>query len=88
MQGGACKFPVIWFKSVKPFHANRFLLHILLTMGEYENDPQLIGDGDLLNLFKRSGLMPQNGHGPLSVAVIAITWQYILEQLRFLPDGS
>ena len=81
------KIPVIWFNSVKPFHANRFLLHILLTMGEYENEPQLIGDGHLLNAFKRSGLVPLDGH-PLTEAVITITRRYILEQLYFLPGGS
>ena len=34
--------PVVWYNLVRPTQANRFLLHVLYGMGEFDNEVNLL----------------------------------------------
>jgi AAA domain len=79
--------PVVWYNSVKPTQPNRWLIHLLLSMGEFDNEMNLLGYGDMVDCFVRAKLL-----GPSSEThesdVRVLTKRYIVEQLVFLPGGS
>jgi predicted GIY-YIG superfamily endonuclease len=79
--------PVVWYNSVKPTHTNRWLVHLLLSMGEFDNEMNLLGYGDIVDCFVRAKLI---GVDPRTheTDVRLLAKRYILEQLVFLPGST
>jgi hypothetical protein len=81
------EMPVVWFNSIKPTQANRWLIHIILSMGEFDNEMNLFGHGTLRECFIQAKLLhPDRVNWESSIENIAR--RYILEQLVYLPGGS
>jgi predicted GIY-YIG superfamily endonuclease len=79
--------PVIWFTTIKPVHTERFLIHVLLSMGSYVNELELMATGSLRKAFLLAGLFDEIS-ADLSPSVNRLTKRYILEQLKNQPGGS
>jgi len=79
--------PVVWFNSVKPSESVRWLVHVLLSMGEYDCEAGLLGSGNMVKNFVRAGLVRSDlAHREEDVRTL--TKRYVLEQLVFLPGGT
>ncbi len=52
--------PVIWLSSIKPIHTNRFLIHVLLSLGDYNNEFELLEGGSLRNAFIKAKLLDED----------------------------
>ena len=48
--------PVMLFNTVHPTQANCFLIHILLSIGEFENQMKLMDNGDIKEAYKQAVL--------------------------------
>ena len=79
--------PVVWFNSVKPSESVRWLVHILLSMGEYDCEAGLLGSGNMIKNFIRAGLV-RSDRAFREEDVRNLTRRYVLEQLVFLPGGT
>ena len=81
------RLPVVWFNSVKPSEPVRWLVHLLLSMGEFDCEAGLLESADMVKNFTRAGLIRQ-GRVNRQEDVCALTRRYVLEQLVFLPGGT
>jgi len=86
---GATKqqLPVTWFNSVKPTQPNRFLLHILLSMGNFDNELNLLSGISIRDCFVQAELIDANPDR-IEQSIDNLTRRYIVEQLVYLPGGS
>ena len=81
------KLPIIWFNSVKPGEPVRWLIHLLISMGEFDCEANLLGCGDMVQNFTRANLLREgNVHRQEDVANLAR--RYVEEQLVYLPGGT
>lgn len=71
--------PVVWFNPTKPLHATRFLIHILLSMGSFENEMELFTKGSFADSFIYARLFDP-AHAEESVN--ELTRNYVMNQLR------
>jgi len=77
--------PVIWCTNIRPTEPTRFILHLLLTLGRFDNELDLLNKGSLrqamiyANLFDPS--RPQE-------SIDALLSTYITEQLIYIPGSS
>ena len=77
--------PVIWFTSVRPSFTGRFLIHILLSMGEFHDEMQLMQGGSIKEAFVTAGLIVR---GDEETSVRKMLRRYVVEQLCHLPGGA
>ncbi len=82
---GRVDLPVTWYNYVRPTQPNRFLIHILLSMGEFENEMKVMDNADIKQAYERAGLF--NRMRP-EQSIEKLMRRYIREQLVFLPGGS
>jgi len=82
--------PIIVFKPVKPNQTNRFLIHLLLSLGTYSNELQLFSCSNIVESFQRAQLLTIENlqNSPTIQDVFHITRRYILEQLLYIPGGT
>jgi len=82
--------PIIVYKPAKPNQTNRFLIHVLLSLGTYSNELQLFNSSNLVDSFRQAQLLLSRDHNvqPSIEDVCHITRRYILEQLLFIPGGT
>jgi predicted GIY-YIG superfamily endonuclease len=81
------ELPFPLFNVVKPTQANRFLIHLLLSMGSFDNEGQLYQGNCMKHFFFNAGLIP-NRTSASEIEVIAITKKFVMEQLLFVPGGT
>ena len=87
ISGAESKLPVIWFNNVKPTQRNRWLLHILYSMGYFDNELNLLSCFTLQESYQKAKLLSQD-RLLWKNDVECILKKYILEQLVFLPGGT
>ena len=76
--------PVIWFSNIKPNCPHKFLLHVLLSLGYYDNEVDLYHSGSLRSAYVHAGLYdPSEPQTSLNL----LTKRYTTEQLCHLPGG-
>ena len=81
------KLPIVWFNSVKPSEPVRWLIHLLISMGEFDCEAGLLGCGDMVQNFTRAELLREgNIHRQEDVEILAR--RYATEQLVYLPGGT
>ena len=79
--------PIIVNQVAKPSSQTKFLLHIALSMGEFDNEAVLYsGAGSSQQLLQNANLLKTED--PSMTDVLTLTRRYILEQLLFLPKGT
>ena len=47
-----CNLPVTWYNALQPTQANRFLIHILLSMGEFNNKMKVMDNADIKQAYE------------------------------------
>ena len=79
--------PIPFLYPTKPSNHTKFLLHIVLSMGEFISEGELYSNaGSSIQLLKNANLLL--GEEPSMEDVKTLTRKYILEQLLFLPKGT
>ena len=77
--------PVPWFRYPRPTNTNRFLIHILLSMGKYVDEYDLFSCASLRDSFVKAKLI--NEDDPL-LSAKNLMKTFITEQLTSLPAGT
>ncbi|KAF4650251.1 hypothetical protein FOL47_001334, partial [Perkinsus chesapeaki] len=70
-----------------PRYADRFLLHIVLSLGNFHTEVDLFAVNHLRQSFQLAGLV-QDSNNPTEQEVYTILRRYILSQLLYLPGGT
>ena len=79
--------PVVWFSSIKPSQGTRWLIHLLISMGEFDNEYNLYCHPTLKDCFIHCKLLSRDSNEHENNAK-QIAKSYILEQLNYVPGGS
>jgi hypothetical protein len=78
-------FPL--FNVVKPTQTNRFLIHLLLSMGRFNNEGDLFKGQKMADYFFNAGLIG-DGDNVTEEDVLNLTKRFIMEQLLYVPGGT
>jgi predicted GIY-YIG superfamily endonuclease len=79
--------PVTWYTPIKPVQSNRFLIHVLLSMGKFSNELELTLTGSMRNAFIKARLYnPDPAHREQSIN--DLTRKYVMTQLLHQPGGT
>ena len=76
---------VVYFSKIYPSDAGKFLIHLLLSMGEFETELDLFNCTSLLDSFKKAGLWSESS---VRQNILKLTKKYILEEAQFLPGST
>ena len=79
--------PLVLLNVVKPTQGYRFLIHVLLSMGKFNNEGELFAGSTMIKMFQNAQLV----HNTLPVTeqdVQYIVRRFIMEQLLFVPGGT
>jgi hypothetical protein len=79
--------PVIWHNSIRPSNGHRWMLHILLTMGQFDNELNLLSKANLRESFIYAKLLRQDPHH-WEDDIQTILKNYVQNQLIHIPGGS
>ena len=77
---------VIYFSKIYPSDPPKFLIHLLLSMGQFQTEFDLFNCHCLKESFVSSGLYDITQS--IDNNVITLTKRYILEQAQFLPGST
>jgi hypothetical protein len=50
--------PIVWYDSIPPTQGHRFIVHLLLSMGNFDNELNLFAHPDMRTCFEYAGLIP------------------------------
>jgi predicted GIY-YIG superfamily endonuclease len=79
------KLPTAWFSSVRPTQPHRFLIHLLLSMGEFVDEYSLFNQPSLRHSFIHAGLLDES---EVAASIDKVARNYITQQLASLPAGT
>jgi predicted GIY-YIG superfamily endonuclease len=82
---GLSLLPVIWYKPIKPIYTNRFLIHLVLSMGSYDNELSLFESGSIRNAFILAGLLRNED---VEGSAKRILNKYVTQQLVNMAGGA
>lgn len=84
------ELPIIWYDSVPPTQAHRFVIHLLLSMGNFDNELNLLTHQTMRQCFEYASLIPQEVQDEESLLKHCRTLlrNYVMEQLLFQPCGT
>ena len=74
--------PVPVYSNISPTNPTRFLFHVLLSMGEYDTEMELLNHATLRGAFIHANLIDEND---LEGSITGLVTAYILQQLSFYP---
>jgi len=77
--------PVVWYRGARPTQVNRFLVHILLSMGYFVDEYDLFMCPSLRDCFIRGRLLDPNDPVESAKSLMKL---YLLQQLSCLPAGT
>lgn len=83
--GKELPFPL--FNVVRPTQANRFLIHILLSMGKFTSEAHLFQGQNMIDFFRNASLISLVD-SPTESDVNKIVKHFILHQLLYVPGGT
>ena len=67
-EGRKSRIPVLWGNHVRPTQANCFLIHILLSFGEFNNEMKILHNGNIKEVYIQAGLFwPKNGLNSIKI---------------------
>ena len=70
--------------NILPSSPPRFLIHLVLSMGQFETELDLFNCSTLQEVFRKSEILPLQ---PTEQSLKIVMKKYILDQLMFLPGG-
>ena len=76
---------VVYFSKIYPADAGKFLVHLLLSMGQFDTELDLFNCNNLWDSFKNAGLWTNT---TIKENILSITRKYILEEAQFLPGST
>jgi hypothetical protein len=79
--------PVPVFSNIKPSNASRFLFHLLLSLGEYDTEMDLLVHSTSQQAFIGAKLISDD-ISSIEDSVVKLTRRYIVEQLSFYPIST
>ena len=77
---------VVYFTKTYPSNPTKFLIHLLISMGNFDTEIDLFESENLFQSFLKAGLW-QRDLSP-EQNVVEITRKYILEEAQFLPGST
>ena len=77
---------VVVFSNVLPNNPTKFLLHVLLTNGEFDTEMDILNVQSFKEAFTTAKIIPSCNINAKTVQ--NLTRNYLLEQLRFVPGSS
>ena len=77
--------PVPVYSNIKPTNASRFLFHVLLSMGEYDTEMELLTHANMRGAFLNAKLVNIPN---LDASVTALLRRYILQHLCYYPIAT
>ena len=81
--------PIPVYSYIKPHMNTRFILHILLSMGQFDTEYDLNLQQSLRESLRYAGLIGQsNNSDDLKTYSNKLLYRYITEQLVYFPNGS
>ena len=81
--------PTYWFRTVKATESERFLYHLLISMGKFNCEFQLVSQGSLLRAFIHARLFTTSTNDrDQKASVHNLIRNYITKQLVYLPAGT
>ena len=79
------RLPVVWYDTVRPTRVDRFLIHILLSMGHFVDEYDLFAVPTLRHAFVKARLLDLDNP---RLSAISLVREYILSQHVALPCGT
>jgi predicted GIY-YIG superfamily endonuclease len=83
--GDVTRLPIPVYSNIKPTQPHRFLIHVLLSMGDFSNELELWEQGSIREAFLKARLICE---ADLEGSVKKLVRKYIMEQLLFMPGGT
>ena len=80
--------PIPVHSCVKPANATKFLFHILLSMGCFETELDLLGFPTIRESFVYAGLIDDDSDQSIRDSVTWLIRRYVIEQLRYYPVST
>jgi predicted GIY-YIG superfamily endonuclease len=79
--------PVPVFSNIRPSNPSRYLLHMLISMGEFETETQLVTHHRVRDAFVEARLIAADP-SCLEDSIVALVRRWVLEQLCFYPIAT
>ena len=80
--------PIPVHSCIRPSNAIKFLYHILLSMGCFPTEIDLLGFPTLRESFVYAGLVDDSSETAVRLSVTALIRRYVIEQLAYYPISS
>ena len=80
--------PIYWYRTVRATDAERFLYHVLLSMGKFNTEFELYTKGSMKKAFVYAQLLDDSSERALTESVKQLTKRYLTEQLFHYPLGT
>ena len=80
--------PTVVFSDVKPTNPTKFLLHLLLSMGSFTTEYELLRQPDMYSAFVHAELLVPRGSPGFEESVRNLIRRYIVEQLAYAPIST
>ena len=77
--------PTVVFSDVKPSNPTKFLVHLLLSMGSFKTECELLRQPDMLSSFVHAKILAPRGSPGFEESVNNLIRRYIVEQLAYAP---
>jgi len=83
------KLPIVWYSGVRPTQPAKWIIHLILTMGEFDVERNVfMYGGSLRGAIQEAGLVRDIMAPDIHDQVRQLTRRYITEQLAFTPGGT
>ena len=77
--------PVVWTSSINPSYTNRFLVHLLLSMGKFTSELELYESGSIRQAYIRAGLLDESA---VDESINVLMKDYVIDQLMTVTGGT
>ena len=84
---GNVLLPFPLFNMVKPTQTNRFFIHVLLSIGKFNNEGELFQGSCMKDFFFNAKLIPSR-ENVSEDDVLLLTKKLVMEQLLYVPGGT
>jgi hypothetical protein len=84
------ELPIIWYDPIPPTQSHRFVIHLLLSMGCFDNEMNLLTHSTMKEAFEYAKLISSNitDSNVLEEECKTLLKNYVLQQLVFQPCGT
>ena len=82
--------PIIWYDPIPPTQGHRFVIHLLLSMGQFDNEMNLFTHQTMRQCFEYASLISKDiqDEETLLSECRTLLHEYVVQQLVFQPCGT